>query len=176
MTYESLLLEAEEEGLEVYEHKFNTARLKGLCVGNVITLNSSIETDAERFCILAEEIGHYYTTVGNILNQNDSINRKREKLARGWAYEKIMPLSKLIEACETGVRNRHELAEFLGVTEDFIEEALKYYKDKYGLYTECGKYAVYFEPLNVLRKLRIKKLKVKKLKIKQLKVKGMILT
>lgn len=30
MTYESLLLEAEKEGLEIYEHNFITARLKGL--------------------------------------------------------------------------------------------------------------------------------------------------
>lgn len=161
MTYEGLLLEAEKDGLEVYEYKFNTTRLKGLCVDNTITLNSSIETDAERLCILAEEIGHYYTTVGDILNQNNVADRKQERLARSWAYEKLVPLSKLIKAYKAKVHSKYELAEFLGTTEIFIDEVLEYYKGKYGLCIEYGEYVIYFDPLNVLRKLKVKKLKTK---------------
>jgi Zn-dependent peptidase ImmA (M78 family) len=153
MTYENLLLEAEKEGLEVYEHKFATARLKGLCVNNVITLNSSsVETNAEKLCILAEELGHYHTTHGNILDQNNTTNRKQERRARAWAYERFVSLKRLIEASNQGIKNRYELAEFLGVSEGFIKEAIQYYKEKYGICYKMDDYIIYFEPLGVLKK------------------------
>jgi len=163
MTYECLMLEAEKEGVKVYEHRFISSQLKGLYFDNIITLNSSIETGAERLCVFAEELGHYYTSYGNILEQNFAGNRKQERRARGWAYEKIITLDKLIEAHKTGIRSCYELAEFLGVTENFIKEAVEYYKNKYGLCAECGEYMIYFEPLVVFRKLKIKP--IKKMKV-----------
>ena len=42
-------------------------------------------TDIEKSCVLAEELGHYYTTVGDILDQSDDGNRKQERRARLWA-------------------------------------------------------------------------------------------
>lgn len=155
MTYESLLLEAEKEGLEIYEHNFNTARLKGLCIDNVITLNSSsIETNAEKICVLAEEMGHYYTTTGNILDQSKVENRKQERRARAWAYERLVSMQSLIDASKHGIRSRYELAEYLGVSERFLEEAIQYYKDKHGLYRKMGNFIIYFEPLRVLEKYK----------------------
>ena len=38
----------------------------------------------EKASVLAEELGHYYTTVGNILDQEDAGNRKQEHKARTW--------------------------------------------------------------------------------------------
>ena len=45
---------------------------------------------------------------------------------------------------------RAELAEFLNVTEDFLEESIQHYREKYGLYCEIDHYIVYFDPLGVL--------------------------
>lgn len=35
-------------------------------------------TNVEKACVLAEGLGHYYTTVGNILNQSSTANHKQE--------------------------------------------------------------------------------------------------
>src|SRR5680860_935696 len=99
-------------------------------------------TDKEKACILAEEYGHYRTTSGNILNQKNVSNIKQEKRARNWGYEKLVSLEKLIEAYKAGVQNCYDLADFLDVTEDFLQNALKHYQEKYGLYVKQEDYII----------------------------------
>ncbi|WP_088227818.1 ImmA/IrrE family metallo-endopeptidase [Desulfosporosinus sp. FKB] len=147
----SLLIEVEKRGISIEEHCFKTKKLKGLYVDNVIILNpANIKNSAERRCVLCEELGHYETTDGNILDLSDIRNRKQEKRARNWAYEKLIPLQSIVEASKEGVCNRYELAEFLDVTEDFLDEAIKHYREKYGLYSEWESFIIYFDPLGVL--------------------------
>ncbi|MDF2935663.1 MAG: rane protein [Paenibacillaceae bacterium] len=130
--------------------------IKGLYIETgytqMILLNKDLPVQAEKRCVLAEELGHYYTTFGNITDQTDLRNRKHEKRARNWAYEKLVPLDKLVEASRLGIRNRFELAEYLEVTEPFLEEALLHFKEKYGFYATFENYLVYFEPLGVLER------------------------
>ena len=38
------------------------------------------------------------------------------------------------------------------MTEAFIEECVKYYREKYGLFCEVNNYMVYFEPLGIFEK------------------------
>lgn len=125
--------EAEKENIEVVYLPLR-GRIKGLYYNNVIALNKNLDTTAEQTCILAEELGHYFTSVGNILDQNQLQNRKLERRARAWAYQRLIPLEKLIQAYKNGIRTRHELSEYLGVTEQFLYEAVKYYNEKYGPY------------------------------------------
>lgn len=117
----------------------------------VILIDRRITAKAEKTCILAEELGHYHTTSGDILDLTDVRNRKQEKRARNWGYEKLIPLQSFVEASKEGVRNQYELAEFLEVTEEFLEEAIAHYKEKYGLYVEWTSYLIYFDPLGVLK-------------------------
>lgn len=77
-------------------------------------------------------------------------NRKQEKRARTWAYERLVPLQKIVQAHKNGIRNRYELAEYLGVTEQFLDSAIKRYKEKYGLYFLIENYTICFEPLGVM--------------------------
>lgn len=149
MTYERLLIEAEKEGIVVFENNY-IGKLKGLYVDNTITINTDIETEKDKICTLAEELGHHYTNVGNILDQSDIRNRKQERLARAWGYRKLVSIKKLIEAFKYGVSNRYELSQFLGVTEEFIEDALKYYSQKYGNQYQIDNYLISFEPLSIL--------------------------
>ena len=154
MIYNALVSELAEEGVEVIEYRFCSRALKGLYVDNVIAINcQGITSEKEKACILAEEYGHYRTTYGNILNQKDVSNIKQEKRARNWAYEKLISLEKLIEAYEAGVRNCYNLVDFLGVTEDFLQNALKHYTEKFGLYVKQEDYIIYFSPLGILREL-----------------------
>jgi len=148
MLYENLQMEAARLGVEVYEQPMQPT-LKGLYSDDVIWVNHFIPTIAEKTCILAEELGHYYTSSGDITDLTDIRNRKQERRARNWAYQRLVPLEKIIEAYRAGVSNRHELAEYLGVTEEFLQAALKRYREKYGTYAVVDKHVVYFDPLAV---------------------------
>lgn len=149
MCYENLLREAEHHDIDIYEKPMSPG-IKGLYSDNIIWINHFIPTMVERACILAEELGHYHTSVGNIIDPTDIRNRKQEQRARTWAYEKLIPLSAFVEAHRQGIRNRYELAEYLGVTEHFLESALRRYKEKYGLFVAVDGYTICLEPLGVI--------------------------
>lgn len=97
-------------------------------------------------CVLAEELGHYYTTVGNILDQTNASNRKQERRARLWAYDRLVGLSGIVKAYRHGCESLTETAEYLNVTEDFLLDALKEYESKYGTSVVCGEYEISFTP------------------------------
>ncbi|MBM7717244.1 Zn-dependent peptidase ImmA (M78 family) [Bacillus thermophilus] len=147
--YDRLLREASDKGVDIYEKPMKPT-IKGLYCNNNIWINKHLATTSEKACILAEELGHYYTSAGNILDQSKVENRKQELKARSWAYEKLFPLQKIVQAHQSTVRNRYELAEFLGVTEEFLEEAIQRYREKYGPYTTIDNYTICFDPLGVL--------------------------
>jgi len=149
MTYEKLLMEAERHCVDIYEMPMKLT-IKGLYSNKNILINKNVKSTAEKVCILAEEIGHYHTSVGNILDQSKIENRKQELRARYWAYERLVPLEKIVQASKVGVRNRYELADYLDVTEEFLETALNRYKEKYGLFRVVGEATIYFDPLGVL--------------------------
>jgi hypothetical protein len=147
LNYETLLEEADSQYLVVKEKplRAHNGRIKG----NRIAIKNDIPT-TQKACVLAEELGHHYTTVGNILDQSKVENRKQERRARLWAYKRAFDLVDLVSAYKHGCRNRYEIAEYLEVTEQFLQEALDTYKEKYGIYTKIDRYVVYFEPLGIL--------------------------
>lgn len=150
MPYEKLLREARHHEIDIYEKQMPN-RIKGLYADNVIWINKNMSTYAEKNCVIAEELGHYHTSFGDILDQSKLTNRKQEILARSWAYKKLVPLDKIISAYQNNIRSRYELAEYLNVTEAFLLDALKRYKEEYGLSKTTGEYTIFFEPLAVLR-------------------------
>ena len=149
-SYEILLSEASENGLVVKEKplKYNNGRIKG----SRVAIRQDLSTSIEKACVLAEELGHHYTTYGNILDQSDASNRKQELRARAWSYNKQIGLLGLIRAYEHGCRNRFEVAEFLEVTEEVLEECLIFYRNKYGVCANIDNYVVYFIPNLVIMK------------------------
>lgn len=149
MTYEQLLTAADQEGLAVKEHPL--ADHDGLLSGNRIAIRKDIETQAEKSCVLAEELGHHYTNSGDILDQTDIMNRKQEYRARFYGYNLKIGLTGLIRAYEAGCRNIFEMAEYLDATEEYLKEALLCYKSKYGICTAVDNYIIYFEPFAVMK-------------------------
>lgn len=148
-SYEQLVNECTD--VSVIEKHFKS-NAKGLCKGGKIGISKDIPTISEKACILAEELGHHYTTVGNILDQSKIANRKQERIARLWAYKKMITLEKLTDARRCGCRNRFEIAEHLEVTEEFLQAAVDSYKSIYGVgYHQHGDYLICFEPLNIYR-------------------------
>jgi len=150
LTYESLLLEADQLGVYTVEMDMKGA-LKGLYADNVICINQNIKSSTEKATILAEEIGHHLTSVGDILDQRKVDNRKQERRARAWAYIKLVPLSKIVQAYENGARTRYDLAEYLNVTDSFLCEAIKYHQEKHGIQTTYRNYIIRLNPLKIKR-------------------------
>ena len=149
--YEKLLADADKEDIIVTDQfDLSGTRLKGLYCDGTIALNKDIYIEAEKACVLAEELGHHYTTVGDIMDQTDTANRKQERRARIWAYLKLLSFDDLIDSYKCGCRNQFEIAEYLNITEEFLINCLNYYKEKYGLCTKQDNYLIYFEPLGVL--------------------------
>lgn len=146
--YEELLNEAANCGLLVKEKPLRG--YDGRIKGKRIAIKRDMPT-IKKACVLSEELGHHYTSFGNILDQSKLENRKQEKRARNWAYKRMIPLDKFIEAYQAGVTSRYEFAELIGVTEDFLTESIKHYQQKYGLCTTHNGYIIYFENVVVVK-------------------------
>lgn len=94
----------------------------------------------------AEELGHYHTTVGDIVCQSTVSDRKQELRARIRAYNRLIGPNGIVKTCKHGCHSLRDTAEYLDVTEEFLPEAPQYYKGKYGIYATIDNYVIYFEP------------------------------
>ena len=146
---EELTEEAYRYGAETIDWTFTTDKIKGLYCDGVIAISDKLRS-AERSAILAEELGHHLTAVGNILDQSIANNRKQELRGRIWAYNRLIGMEGILRAYKAGCRNRYETAEFLDVPESTLQEAVDYYHARYGLFFKLDNYVIYFEPLGVM--------------------------
>lgn len=149
LSYECLLDEADQEGIEVYERPLK-GKLKGLYSNKVIFINEDLKDRIEKACILSEEMGHYHTSSGDILDQKDIRNRKQELRARQWGYNRLVPFSSIVQAHKARVNGRFEISEFLGVTEEFLQASVDRYRDKYGTLATYRNYIIFLDPLWVV--------------------------
>lgn len=143
---------AEENNIEIIEDILPVDHLKGIYSDNLIFLSVKIDNEVERNCVLAEELGHFETSAGNILAQNKVVNIKQELKARRWAVDELIKVEDFIKAFDAGIRNRFELAEYLEVTEEFIELALDHFRKRHGEFHNIGDYTIFLNPLGVMKK------------------------
>jgi hypothetical protein len=119
----------------------------------VIVIDPSVRRQAEQVCKISEELGHHYTTVGNLLTAKSLSKthiRKAETLARRWAFKYSVSLSGIVEAYQAGARSRHEMAEHMGIEERFLVEAMETYESVYGSVVVYGEFIITFNPVSVL--------------------------
>ena len=143
---EKLEQDAFDDKVRVYDFYLGEETLKGFYTDGNIDINTSVNDSREKTCVLAEELGHYYTTTGDILDQSDTMNRKQEYRARLWGYNRLIGLMGIINAYIHGCQTLYEMAAYLDVTEEYLREAIFCYKNKYGVYKKIDNYVVYFEP------------------------------
>ena len=152
MKYNALLNEANAEGISIKERPFKTydGRLKG----KDIYLRKDMNT-TEKSCVLAEELGHLLHHCRKLFSDiNVSENRKQERQARLWGYNRVIGLFGLIRAYEHGCKDKYEIAEYLDVTEEYLEDCIDCYRDKYGEYKTVDNYTIYFIPnLMIFKKI-----------------------
>lgn len=144
MGYEDLLLEADNTGLIVKEKPLPLS--DGRINGKRIAIRKDIPTLTKKADVLAEELGHYHTTVGRIVEQNTVNDRKQERRARLWAYNKRIGLLGIIKAYKAHCHTIYEIAECLDVSEAFLSDALECYRQIYGQGISIGDYYIRFEP------------------------------
>lgn len=144
MGYETLLKKADKLGLIVKEADLRTKG--GFCKGNRIAINKRLTTNAEKRCVLAEEIGHYKTTTGDITDQTKIENRKQELKARRYGHKLLIEPVDFVHAFKSGISNNYELAEFLDITEEVLDEIISNFKMRYGIGHRIDNYYLKLEP------------------------------
>ena len=139
---------AEEHGIEIYERDLK-GRNKGLYIDNAIAIKRGL-TEFEKRCVIAEELAHHFFTVGDITNQKKVENRKKERIARKNCYMQLLPLDLIVQALLSHCITEDEFLDYLRVTKEFFNEAIDYYKQRYGYCYTCKDYTLYFDPLSVI--------------------------
>lgn len=127
---EQMLTIAELEGIMVVDYPLERPLLGIYLCGNnnppVIGLSKFIGLDNERRCIMAEELGHHFTSAGQCLpkkfySYNERVNITRaEYKALKWAANYLMPEHDLLDTLKSGIEEIWELAEHFNVTEEFV--------------------------------------------------------
>ena len=143
--FEELEDVAYQDGVDVLNYRFESNNIKGLYCDGVIAIREDM-TIPEKTCALAEELGHHETSVGNILDMSSAANRKQERQARLHGYNRLMGLIGIVHAFNAGCQNKYEIADFLDVTEEYLQECINCYQSKYGICTTVDNYVIYFVP------------------------------
>lgn len=138
---EQLYSTVDKEGIDIEPFQFSKEnrahRAQGIYIKfeqccPVIGLNYSyISTHTEEKCVLAEELGHYYTGTETLfLKDRQSIDRQEYRAIK-WAVKRLIPWDKLRSLLKQGITAIWDLAERLDVTEDLIKKALDIYSRNY---------------------------------------------
>lgn len=81
---------------------------------------------------LAEEIGHWETTAGDIHTESTFYDQKQELDARRFGYMAIVSLDGLIDCFKKGITTPWDIADYFECDVDYVWNALDTYKIKYG--------------------------------------------
>ena len=151
LEYEAMESAAMDEGIDIDYRELKAT--KGLLLEDgtmrVIQISPKVSY-AERACLIAEELGHHFTSAGNTVIRPDPIRLSRsEERAFRYAVRTLLPFDRLVDALAKAPRMPYELAEDLQVTEDFLRRALAFWEQTYGLIYECDEYVILFCPLGV---------------------------
>ena len=146
--YEEMLIK--HDYIEIKETDVMPDNLSGVWLDDLILINSNLP-ETRKTEVLYEELAHHKLTYGNILDQSKDINRKFENYARRHGFEAALPLRIIVEAHNYGVSSLYELAQYVQLSEEYVTEILKHYKNKYGIGTHYGEYLITFDPLRVFK-------------------------
>ena len=125
MELETMRALAQRMNVEIV-HEHMHGDLMGLCIDDVIILSDKLD-DAAKKCVLAEEIGHYFTAEGDITQLATVDDYNMELAGRKWGYEVLLPVSQIKAAMRVGIDSIKDIAELYKVTPEYVKEALLYY-------------------------------------------------
>lgn len=143
--YERLVIAAEKEGVKILEIDLGTNKKCGKCINNTIIINKNL-SNIEKHELLAEELGHYKTNLGDITDQSKTENRKEELKARRKGFKLILEPLDLIYAFRCGCNNFYDMANFFEITEKELLKIIEDFRKQYGIGKKFDKYYIAFEP------------------------------
>lgn len=122
----------EKENIVYEERNLSNLKSKGIYlkldgIPPIIAIDSSIINKAKVYiCILSEELGHHFTTYGNLLEPKKNymdklIKHKKENIARKWASNFLITDEEFIAALNKCISSKFEMAEFFDVTDELLE-------------------------------------------------------
>lgn len=97
----------------------------------IIGIRSSIANNNNKYIsILAEELGHHFTTIGDLTTEcftySDRIIRtKQECRARRWAANYLISNEDLVHALRNSISSIYDLSDYFSVTKELIEIKIK---------------------------------------------------
>lgn len=91
-----------------------------------VGLAPTLQGKEERLC-LAHELGHCITGAFYNRSSSGAVRGKCEYKADKWAFYHLLPPAALEEAAGNGMTQPCELAEYFGVSEEFLLRAMDYY-------------------------------------------------
>lgn len=89
------------------------------------------QPEIDKKVVLMEEFKHMMTSYGVILNSDDSDDVKQENKARSLAYKELITMDDLFEWYQKGDTTEFELAEDLDLPQEFVHNAIQYFKTSY---------------------------------------------
>lgn len=122
----------EKQNIIVEETNFKNKGIKGLYLNlvdlpPVIALDKSIIPYRNLYIsILAEELGHHFTTQGNLLEESNNYNdklikNKKENLAKKWAANFLISDEEFVQALCNNISSRYDLCNYFNVTEEILQ-------------------------------------------------------
>ena len=123
-----LYLIAERDGIDVERFFLDKNKSVSVCVNSrlFVGLDRKLAGADEKVC-LAHELGHCETmSFYNVYSPLD-VRGKHERRANIWAIKKLIPRPKFLWALHHGYEDVYSLAEFFGVTPEFIKKTAEYY-------------------------------------------------
>lgn len=138
----------EDENIELEEVYFKSSNIEGIYfkvsgMNPIIGINKKLLTDTRKYIsVLAEEIGHHFTSSGDLTSEcityADKLNKsKQEKKARIWAANFLISDEEIIGALLNISGTLSGLALHFNVTEEIIKyKLLSIYlkEDKFRIY------------------------------------------
>lgn len=146
MKYETLILEYPQ--LTVKEVTTLPAGLAGFILGREILLDKR-RCKYERHGVLAEELGHFETTHGELTDLSSVRNWKLELVARRWGYEKIVSLDRLIKCRKMGYTTLEEVCTYLEITPEYLQVSLQHYLSRFGTHIVHREHIISFDPFDI---------------------------
>ena len=129
---EQLYQAAENENVEIVPRAMNENESFIIDINShhFIAVSKGIESQAKLITLLAHELGHYYTGYLYSADSPLQIRGRCEYRADAWAYKAMCPPERIRRAIKNSGGDLWEIAEELGLPEDFVAAAIEYYKGR----------------------------------------------
>lgn len=129
-TLTSLYRCAERKGIQVLDFPLPQSASMSIDNGDLCYIGidrTQIQTEADERTRLAHELGHCVT--GSFYSRYTAVDcrQRHENRADKWAIRRLISAADLDAAVANGYTELWDLADFFGVTEDFIKKAVCFY-------------------------------------------------